>query len=128
MSSRTALVNTVKADKEKLTEILKRINIEQAPLNLLRKLVDLPNDILREVQEVMLNLLKSANNDIRSITVASLSKGWIDKEEADKFAKEMLLDKDPIVRNQAVLVLRQIMYQQMKEDSDYFSKISKEIE
>jgi HEAT repeat protein len=122
------LVNTVKADKEKLTEILKRINIEQAPLNLLRKLVDLPNDILREVQEVMLNLLKSANNDIRSITVASLSKGWIDKEEADKFAKEMLLDKDPIVRNQAVLVLRQIMYQQMKEDSDYFSKISKEIE
>ncbi len=122
------MVNTVKADKEKLTEILKRINIEQAPLNLLRKLVDLPNDILREVQEVMLNLLKSANNDIRSITVASLSKGWIDKEEADKFAKEMLLDKDPIVRNQAVLVLRQIMYQQMKEDSDYFSKISKEIE
>jgi energy-coupling factor transporter ATP-binding protein EcfA2 len=114
-----ALVDTVKTDKDELTELLKNISTSNAPIGLLKNLLELPDDILQSVKEVIIfYLLKSPNDHVRSITATTLGGSWIDEAEAAKLAREVLQDKTPSVRDQAVRVLRQIMYQQMKEDQE----------
>lgn len=103
-----ALVNIADEDKTALENILKWVDSGNAPSMLFSKLMSLPEETLQNLKGEILSLLKSSKSSVRSDVVRTLSMSWINKEEAERLAIEMLRDEDNMVRNQATITLRLI--------------------
>jgi hypothetical protein len=103
-----AIVSIAGSDKAELESILRWVDSGNAPSTLFTKLMSLPDEILQDVKGKILSLLKSSNSSVRSDVARTLSMSWIDKEEAEILANEMLRDEDHMVRNQATIILRLI--------------------
>ncbi len=101
-----AAIRILESNKVELVNVLKRINKEEIPLSILKKILGLPSSVLRDVKNEVVNLLRSPNKDIRWIVTSALYKNWIKKEEAINLTTEMLRDEDSEIRNCATKTLR----------------------
>jgi hypothetical protein len=103
------LVDFVSTNKNELIMLLKMIDRGDVPALILNKIIDLDVNVLKNQKFHILKLLKSSIAEVRRISLSFLTKDLFNRTESLKLLKKCLKDPDGFVRNQAVLILRQLM-------------------
>jgi hypothetical protein len=90
-----------------LTALLRKIEDDELPLDVLRAALELPPDQLRLAKDALEGLLSSSSEFTRAQVVGALATpGWVDAAEAIALAKAALRDEKLVVRDRAVATLR----------------------
>ncbi|MEI7837357.1 MAG: hypothetical protein WCK05_13230 [Planctomycetota bacterium] len=105
-SGADALAALGEADSVVTVRLVKEIAEGKAGMPMLRAILKLPTDVLRQQSSVLLPLLQSENDPIRAEFVSSLSGQWIDQARALPLIETALVDKSLRVRSSAARTLR----------------------
>ncbi len=105
-AAKQAVVDLAIENDSMLAEIVRRLGLGQAPLEILDALLTQEPEILRQHRATILSLLDSELSAVRARVVSALGGSWIERAEAEERASRALRDPDPVVRDKATKVLR----------------------
>ena len=107
-AARKGLIDDAVTDPLAICEILKKVDDEAVPLQILRDLLSRPAQALRLHAAALSQLANSRSPSVRVSILGSLAAGWADPDAANAMLQHALSDENPSVRTQAARSMRLI--------------------